>query len=309
MSTLSVLILALLIDALIGDPPWLWKRVPHPVSLIGKAIGAGDRLLNTGPSAGSRRAKGAALVVTLVAWSVVFGLLIEFLPYAGTWVAIVVSAVLLAQRSLSDHVWAVAAALKDDLTAGRRAVSQIVGRDTAALSEAEVSRAAIESAAENFSDGVVAPVFWFIVGGLPGLIAYKAVNTADSMIGHKTPRHEAFGWAAARLDDVMNFIPARLSALLLLAAGWAFEQSDMVMRDAPQHRSWNAGWPEAAMAGVLGVAVSGPRAYHGTRTDEPWLNEAGRKDPGPDDIEAAVMLLWRAWTIMLIALCVLAFLT
>ena len=202
-----------------------------------------------------------------------------------------------------------ASALRDDIQSGRRAVSQIVGRDTAAMTDAECARAAVESAAENFSDGVVAPIFWFILFGLPGIIVYKAVNTADSMIGHRTPRLKDFGWAAARLDDLMNFVPARLTALLFLTAGWAFDQREMVMRDAPGHRSWNAGWPEAAMAGVLGLALSGPRSYAGRVTPEPWLNAEGRTDPGPDDIEAATMLTWRAWTIMFFTLCVLAVVT
>jgi adenosylcobinamide-phosphate synthase len=174
----------------------------------------------------------------------------------------------------------------------------IVGRDTAAMDEPAVARAAIESAAENFSDGVVAPAFWFAVAGLPGLIAYKAVNTADSMIGHRTPRHEQFGWASARLDDVLNLVPARLSALLLWLCGprgpWR-----PIIADARLHRSPNAGWPEAAMARVLDVALSGPRSYHGEMRDYPWVHPRGRKDIGAPEIEASVRILWRAWAILL----------
>jgi len=303
MSSLSVLILAMLLDALIGDPKRVWDRVPHPVVIFGKALNVGERQLNRG-SAMTRKVKGLLLMLCLVVYCVAIGVGIEFIPIVGWVVATVLTAILLAQRDLSAHVWAVAAALRDDIRAGRSAVAQIVGRDTAAMNESECARAAIESAAENFSDGVIAPIFWFVLFGLPGILVYKAVNTADSMIGHRTPGLKDFGWAAARLDDVMNFVPARLTALLFLAAGWAFEQRDMVMRDAPSHRSWNAGWPEAAMAGVLGVALSGPRSYAGTATNEPWLNPEGRKDASIDDIEAAALLTWRAWFIALLALCV-----
>jgi adenosylcobinamide-phosphate synthase len=184
------------------------------------------------------------------------------------------------------------------LSEGRRSVAMIVGRDTAAMTEPEVARAAIESAAENLSDGVVAPAFWFLVGGLPLMLLYKVVNTADSMIGHRTPRHEEFGWAAARLDDVLNLIPARLTALMIaLARGWT--NPEPILRDAPLHRSPNAGWPEAAMAVVLDVALSGPRAYHGQRRDYPWVWPEGRQDAGPADIDRAVMTLWRTWGVML----------
>ncbi|RMH42828.1 MAG: cobalamin biosynthesis protein CobD, partial [Alphaproteobacteria bacterium] len=194
---------------------------------------------------------------------------------------------------------AVADALRLSVGDGRVAVARIVGRDTATLDRAGVARAAIESAAENFSDGVVAPVFWLLVGGLPGLVAYKAVNTADSMIGYRTPRHEAFGWAAARLDDAMNWVPARLAAVLLaLVGGWRARWADM-RRDAGHHRSPNAGWPEAAMAGALGVALAGPRSYQGTLTDDPFVNPKGRRDAGAEDVDRAVSLLWRAWLVLL----------
>ena len=308
MSTLGILVLALLIDALVGDPKAIWSRIPHPVALIGRSIDFAERNLNTG-GAWARKLKGAATVICLVFYGTAIGIGIEFIPYAGWYLSLILTAILVAQRDLAGHVWAVAAALRDDLQGGRRAVSQIVGRDTSAMTEPEVARAAVESAAENFSDGVVAPVFWFVLFGLPGIIVYKAINTADSMIGHKTPRLKDFGWAAARLDDVVNYIPARITAILFLVAGWALDARDMVINDAPTHRSWNAGWPEAAMAGVLGLALSGPRSYAGQRTDEPWVNAKGRKDAGPDDIEAAVMLSWRAWAIMFFTLCVLALVT
>ena len=175
----------------------------------------------------------------------------------------------------------------------------IVGRDTAALEEPGVARAAIESAAENLSDGVIAPAFWFLVGGLPLMLVYKITNTADSMIGHRTPRHEEFGWASARFDDLLNLIPARLTALLIaLAHGWTDPKP--ILRDAPLHRSPNAGWPEAAMAVVLDVALSGPRAYHGVMSAFPWVWPEGRRNAGPKDIDAACRALWRAWGLMLL---------
>jgi adenosylcobinamide-phosphate synthase len=188
----------------------------------------------------------------------------------------------------------------------RSAVSRIVGRDPASLDEAGIARASIESLAENTSDGIIAPVFWGAIFGLPGLVGYKAINTLDSMIGHRTPRHEAFGWAAARIDDVANLIPARLTGLLfaMVAPRPAAAMSSM-MRDARHHRSINAGWPEAAMAGALGVRLSGPRIYHGQLTDEPWLNESAH-DPLAADIGEALKLYRRAMWLLAAALVILA---
>ncbi|MDO9524313.1 MAG: CobD/CbiB family cobalamin biosynthesis protein, partial [Gemmobacter sp.] len=198
-----------------------------------------------------------------------------------------------------DHVRAVATALRSSLADGKRAVAQIVGRDTASLDQPAVARAAIESAAENLSDGVIAPAFWFLIAGLPGILIYKAVNTADSMIGHRTPRHEAFGWAAARLDDVLNWVPARLTAGLIALVHGRPDARRVIFRDAPRHRSPNAGWPEAAMAACLGIAVSGPRSYHGQMRDEPFVHPEGRRDAGPHDIDRAVGALWRTWAALL----------
>jgi adenosylcobinamide-phosphate synthase len=191
---------------------------------------------------------------------------------------------------------------------GRRAVAQIVGRDTAAMQPSDVARGAIESAAENLSDGVIAPAFWFLIGGLPGLMLYKITNTADSMIGYRTPRHEAFGWAAARFDDLLNLVPARATAGLILATHALWWQWDAVAREARQHRSPNAGWPEAAMARALGVALSGPRAYHGTRQEFPYVNADGRREIGATEIEAACRALWRTWGAALVLVAVLALL-
>ena len=291
----ALLIPALLLDAAFGEPGWLWSRVPHPAVLMGRAVAGLDRRWNTGTA---RKARGVAAVAVLVAGAGALGLGLAALPGGPLW-EILLAAVLLAQRSLADHVQAVGDALRLSLGDGRLMVARIVGRDTAAMDQAAVSRAAIESAAENLSDGVVAPAFWFLVAGLPGILIYKVVNTADSMIGHRTPRHEQFGWAAARLDDVLNLIPARLSAVLIAAAAWRPDAAAVVLRDAPRHRSPNAGWPEAAMAVALGVAVSGPRSYGGVMTDQPFVHPEGRRDAGPDDIDGAVRLLWRVWALML----------
>ncbi|MGH6959089.1 MAG: adenosylcobinamide-phosphate synthase CbiB, partial [Dongiaceae bacterium] len=200
-------------------------------------------------------------------------------------------------NSLYRHVAAVAEALEaGGLPAGRYAVSHIVGRDPEQLDDAGVSRAALESLAENFSDGVTAPLFWGLLLGLPGLLAYKAINTADNMIGHRTERHEAFGWAAARLDDLVNLLPARLAGATLAAAAAFLRSTDPAVawhtmrRDAPKHRSPNAGWPEAAMAGALSLALNGPRAYHGEFIDDPWMGAGGRSDATPGDIRRGLRL-------------------
>lgn len=289
-----LLVPALLLDAALGEPKWLWDRFPHPAVLMGRAVGFAEARLNRG---GQRRLKGVVAMLGLGLGALALGWIIHAVPDGGV-LEVIAAAILLAQRSLVQHVQAVGDALRLSLSGGRRAVSMIVGRDVAGLDEAGVSRAAIESAAENLSDGVIAPAFWFLVGGLPALVLYKVANTADSMIGHRTPRYEEFGWAAARFDDLLNLIPARLTALLIaLTHGWLDPRP--ILRDAPLHRSPNAGWPEAAMAPVLGVALSGPRSYHGEMREFPWVWAEGRRDAGPDDIDAACGALWRAWGGML----------
>jgi adenosylcobinamide-phosphate synthase len=289
----GLLAAAMVIDAAFGEPDWAWRRVPHPAVLIGRAVGWLEARLNAGAA---RRARGALAVAALVAGAGAAGAALAALPDAGL-IEMLAVAILLAQRSLAEHVQAVAEGLRISLAEGRAMVARIVGRDTDAMDEPAVARAAIESAAENLSDGVVAPAFWYLVAGLPGILIYKAVNTADSMIGHRSPRHAAFGWAAARLDDLLNLIPARLSALLIAAAALRFDRAMLrsVLRDAPLHRSPNAGWPEAAMAAALGVAIAGPRRYHGVVRDDPWVFAEGRRDLGAADIDAAIDLLWRAW--------------
>ena len=296
------LVLALLLDAVFGEPRALWDRWPHPAVLMGRAVAWADDRFNEG---GNRRRKGILALALLVAAAIPLGLALAAIP--GGLAEVIVGAILLAQRSLADHVQAVARGLRLSLPEGRRAVAMIVGRDTATLDEPAVARAAIESAAENFSDGLVAPAFWFAVAGLPGLLVYKLVNTADSMIGHRTPRHEQFGWAAARLDDLLNLIPARLSAGLIWLtrprAAWG-----PIIADARLHRSPNAGWPEAAMARVLDVALSGPRSYHGAMREFPWVHPRGRKAIGAAEVVASVRVLWQAWAILLtLALLLIAF--
>lgn len=290
-----LLIPAMILDAALGEPKWLWDRFPHPAVLMGRAVGWADRRFNAGEN---RRAKGVAVMAGLALSALVLGWVIHALPDGGI-LEIIVAAILLAQRSLVQHVQAVADGLRQSLRAGQQAVAMIVGRDTDVLDGSGVARSAIESAAENLSDGVIAPAFWFLIGGLPGLMLYKITNTADSMIGHRTPRHEEFGWAAARFDDLLNLAPARLSAVLVaLTHGW-FDPAP-ILRDAPLHRSPNAGWPEAAVACVQGIAIAGPRSYHGQMTDYPWVNPEGRRTLGADDIDTTVSTLWRAWGGMLL---------
>ncbi|MDQ1847114.1 adenosylcobinamide-phosphate synthase CbiB [Gemmobacter fulvus] len=295
----ALLIPAMLLDAALGEPKLLWSRYPHPAVLMGRAVGWADARLNHGPA---RRLKGAAAMAGLGGAALLLGWLIHLIPDCGA-LEIVTVAVLLAQRSLVDHVRVVADGLRMSITEGRRMVARIVGRDTAAMDGPAVTRAAIESAAENLSDGVIAPLFWYLIAGLPGLLLYKITNTADSMIGHRTPRHEQFGWAAARFDDLLNLIPARLTALLILLSHGRFDATRIILRDAPLHRSPNAGWPEAAMAVVLGISLSGPRSYNGEMRDFPWVYPEGQRSPGPAQIDAACTALWRAWGLMLCLTC------
>jgi adenosylcobinamide-phosphate synthase len=289
-----ILAIALLLDAAFGEPRILWDRLPHPAVLMGRLVGWCDRRFNRGQGL---RLRGVLVTLGLLATGLGIGALIHALPDLGL-VEVITLAILLAQKSLVEHVRAVATGLRRSVAEGRAAVAMIVGRDTASMTGPDIARAAIESAAENLSDGVVAPVFWYLVLGLPGIVAYKLINTADSMIGHMTPRYREFGWAAARLDDVLNLIPARLTALFIaLTHGWV--DPAPILRDAPKHRSPNAGWPESAMAPVLNVALSGPRSYNGIRKDYPWVWPEGRRDPGPDDIDAAANALWRVWAALL----------
>jgi adenosylcobinamide-phosphate synthase len=307
--SLAVLASALILDRLFGDPLWMWSRLPHPIAMMGRAIGVSEtKFNNTLLGFAARRWRGiftlSLLVIATTAVGAVVTLGLHRLPL-GLVVEALLLAILLAHKSLVDHVTAVARALDaGGPTAARGALSHIVGRDVNLLDQSGVARAAVESAAENFSDGVVAPAFWYLLLGLPGLFVYKLVNTADSMIGYRSPRYEAFGWAAARLDDVLNWIPARLSALLIAAAatapGSAGKALAIARRDAARHKSPNAGWPEAAMAGALGLALGGPRQYGDAIVDGAWLNPAGRASAGAEEIRAAVKLVDMAGALLFI---------
>jgi len=284
----EVVALAILIDALFGDPARLWANTGHPVTWIGRVVGVLEATFNGGDG---RRTKGiitlAAAVALFVIPATLIGGLIEAFALS-TLIEAALASTLLAHKSLQDHVADVANA--ETLEDARTAVAQIVGRDTARLDEAGVSRAGIETLAESLSDGVVAPALWFAIGGLPGLVAYKVVNTADSMIGHLSPRYAEFGYAAAKVDDVLNFAPARLTSLLLkLVAPRALKFGDRIRRDADRHVSPNAGWPEATLAYGLNVALGGPRSYAGRTVQGAWLNEAGHP-PTQGDIERSLVV-------------------
>lgn len=305
-----ILFVALLIDRFDGQE-WLWRHVAHPVVWFGKAINFADQHFNIGTvTALQRRRNGFISIALLMLAAAAAGWLLQsFLRpmwYLGWLAEAFVVGVLLAQRSLADHVSAVATALMSGgLDAGRAEVAKIVGRDPAQLDEAGVCRAAIESLAENSSDGVVAPAFWYAVGGLPGLFAYKLLNTADSMIGHLNERHRDFGRFAAKLDDAANWIPARLTGFLIICAGllrsgWSTARNawTVMLRDARSHRSPNAGWPEAAMAGALGLCLGGPRRYGDMTVNEPVLNGAGRRTASPIDIGLALDRFWTAMVLL-----------
>ncbi|WP_247278197.1 MULTISPECIES: adenosylcobinamide-phosphate synthase CbiB [unclassified Bradyrhizobium] len=306
------MVVAMAADALLGWPSWLFARIGHPVTWLGRLIATIDTAWNRASDPPAfRRAAGVAGALAVIAVSIALGWMLQsVLPWGWIQIALVgvLAWPLVALRSLHDHVAAVATPLQaGDIAAARDAVSRIVGRDPAALDEAGIARAAIESLAENASDAVVAPVFWGALFGLPGIFGYKAINTLDSMIGHRSERHEAFGWAAARIDDVANFVPARVTGFLfVLLASRRSEALSCMTRDARRHRSPNAGWPEAAMAGALGVRLSGPRIYHGSVTNEPWLNE-GARDPLAADINHGLTVYRRSMLLLAAVLAVLAF--
>lgn len=283
------LILALLLDAAMGEPDWLWSRRPHPAVVMGRAVDWLDRQLNNGPS---RRQKGVITTVTLVCGAAALGMV---LTQFGMVVEIIIAAMLLAQRSLADHVQAVADALRLSTGDGRRVVARIVSRDSRDMTPPQVARSAIESASENLSDGIIAPAFWFLVAGLPGLLVYKIINTADSMIGYRTNRYRDFGWAAARTDDLLNLIPARLTGLMIALLSGQLGQWRAITRDARRHKSPNAGWPEAAMARALNIALAGPRSYDGQMQQLAWVNGDANQHSGAGDIDRAVAMLWRVW--------------
>jgi adenosylcobinamide-phosphate synthase len=318
-ATLMLAALAVAVEACLGYPEGVFRAIGHPVAWIGCLIGLADRYWNhEDRSFAMRRALGAfALLLVLgLTWGGAtlfsFGLAaLQLSRAAGSVLTALIASSLVAQRSLDAHVMAVADGLDAGLEVGRAAVRKIVGRDVTGLDEAGVARAAIESLAESFSDGVVAPAFWLALGGLPFGFCYKAINTADSMIGHRTERHAAFGFAAAKLDDLVNFFPARLSVLwIIIASSFVRETSPqaawhVAWCEARGHPSPNAGWPEAAFAGALGLRLGGPRAYAGVKVDGVWIG-AG-KQPSCQDIRRALALYrlacgvhWAALTLMAI---------
>jgi adenosylcobinamide-phosphate synthase len=297
---LLLLVAGLAVDGVFGDMPAVFRRVQHPIVLAGRVISFFDRKLNRETrSEASRHYRGIITVIFLVGAAAALGLAIERLcrghPF-GAVVKVLLIAVLVAQRSLYEHVAAVAEALDaGGLAAGRSAVRHIVGRDPISLDAHGVARAAIESLAENFSDGVIAPAFWYLLLGLPGLFAYKMTNTLDSMIGHRSPQYRSFGWAAARFDDLLNLAPAPISGLLLVAAA-VFAKNGrpdralvIMLRDGRKHHSPNAGWPESAMAGALGLALAGPRHYAEGLVADPWLGD-GTARAATSDIARALQL-------------------
>lgn len=295
--TLASLLVALLLDAVLGDPDWLWRRIPHPVAWFGALIGGLDKLLNVSRIGAGNYLSGVLLILVLTGVAVAAGLGMRWVSaqsLAGSAAMILAASVLLAQKSLYGHVAAVADALDGpDLQPPRQAVSRIVGRDPEQLDRTGIARAAIESTAENLSDGVIAPAFWFAIAGFPGLLVYKAVNTADSMIGHRNETYRAFGWAAARFDDLLNIIPARITAVLLalcapVVGGSVTRTLGGALREARWHHSPNAGWPEAATAYALGISLAGPRHYDSVKVDAPHFNADGRAVADESDIRRAL---------------------
>jgi len=294
-SNLAIAAVALLIERLLGYPNGLQHWIGHPVEWMGKLIGWLDRFFNDPPT---DRIRGVSALLMLLAITLAVTLPITHYlrsTESGWIVEALLASTLLSQKSLEDHVRAVADGLSTSLEEGREAVRHIVGRDPQRLDASGVAKGAIESLSENMSDGVTAPLFWLLIGGLPGIALYKAINTADSMIGHKTDQYFDFGWPAARLDDLVNLIPARMTGWVIAAAGaltGGTSGADAVRtmaRDAPQHVSPNAGWPEAAMAGALGISLGGPRSYDGRKVDLAWMGN-GRQKLAARDIKDALRL-------------------
>ena len=290
---------ALAVDAVVGDPPGLYRRIPHPVAVLGKGTAFLEARLNDAAvSDAGRLARGGAVVLLVTLAAAGAGVLIHALASAapaGALIEAAAASILVAYRGLRDHVHEAARGLETGIAEARAAVAHLVGRDPASLDGPGVARAAIESLAENFADAVVAPLFWYVLLGFPGLLGYKAINTLDAMIGHRDPRYRWFGRVAARVDDAANWIPARLAAALLAGAALLAPGASAraavraAFRDARHHRSVNAGWPEAAMAGALGFAIAGPRRYGGRTVEDAWMG-GGRRDLGAQDVRAALSL-------------------
>ena len=291
MGNLQILLFALVLDYVVGDPQKLWRKLPHPAVLMGKMVSLFDAHLNNGSVL---KIKGIASTILLSFSAIFIGWFIKWLPDFNILELISVT-ILLAHNSLIKHVKDVSDSLNQSLSAGRKAVACIVGRETKDLDESNVSRAAVESAAENFSDAVIAPAFWYIIFGLPGLILYKMTNTADSMVGYRTEKYLQYGFGAAKLDDLLNLIPSRICGILMCIVYRSQHSFGIMIKDAKLHSSPNAGWPESAMAALLNVALSGPRIYNGKLTNDPFLNSAGRHNMTSNDIKEAIMVLNRSW--------------
>ncbi|MGU9962428.1 MAG: adenosylcobinamide-phosphate synthase CbiB [Candidatus Puniceispirillales bacterium WSBS_2018_MAG_OTU23] len=304
-----ILILAIIVDGLFGDPEWVWRRIPHPTVLFGRAISAADNWGNKRTFSGvGRRLRGnvatAALILAagLVASGIMAALTFTANPRVVTVLTVILVAILLAGRSLNDHVRRVLLPLQNnDLSGARHAISMIVGRNSKNLNAAAISRAAIETTAENLSDGVIAPAIFYLAFGLPGIIIYKMINTADSMIGYKSKTYYAFGTGAARVDDFANFIPARVTAVLVALArpSKTIAAAIVMRRDASGHRSPNAGWPESAMAAVLELSLGGARRYGTRMSNDKALNLSGRRNANADDIILGLTVMWRAIAIFI----------
>lgn len=297
--SIATAFVALIFEYLFGYPKFLQSLIGHPVQWMGALIGWFDNTRNgENRSASERRMAGIVMLVVLCGVTYMLALtlaaLLHTIPY-GWLIEGIIASVFLAQRQLSRAVRDVTIGLGESLAQGREAVSHIVGRDTKNLDEAEVSRAAIETLAENASDGVIAPLFWLLLFGLPGIAVYKAINTADSMVGHLNARYSDFGWASAKLDDIVNWIPARLTAMLIalgaffLPGASGTDAWNTARHDGPKHKSPNAGWPEAAMAGALAFGLGGARKYDGKVVDLSEMG-AGNRDLGPADIRRALSL-------------------
>jgi adenosylcobinamide-phosphate synthase len=302
------MLIALCIDRLFGWPDFLFRRFSHPVVGIGQLISFFERNLNkTGWSSSLRMATGLLTLIFLMTGLTILGFLIVLAIPAGTLGILVTSFLVwpfIAAKSLADHVKAVAEPLKtNDLPSARQAVSMIVGRNSDNLGSNDIARAALESLAENTSDGVTAPLFWGVLLGFPGVLIYKFVNTADSMIGYKSERYRDFGWASARFDDLINYIPARLTSLIYaIISRNTLKVLRITLRDASQHRSPNAGWPETSVAASIGVKLSGPRIYDGIKTNDPWLNSDGRNPTGHDLFSGLRLFDHFLWAITLLLL-------
>lgn len=306
----AILLFVFLADAVMGDPAALYKRIPHPVVVIGNFISWFETRLNSeGKSNGSRFVLGAVTSLATLAVFCCLALLIEIFAKAipmGWVIIILLSSSLVAYKGLFQAVNAVKNGLHVSLEEGRAAVSHIVGRDPETLDKAGIARAGVESLAENFLDGTVAPLFWFLILGFPGLVLYKSINTLDSMIGHRNDRFEYFGKFAARLDDVVNYIPARITGLLIVISAVIVPKASAgnalrcMISDASKHNSVNAGWPEAAMAGAINMSLAGPRQYGGVMNDSPWMNERGRKDVGADDMQKALSIYLAAGAVLIV---------